>query len=349
MKVLIYTDPHWSQYSSILRSRNEYHSVRLSNLIDSINWTEELAVRAGCTVVMCLGDFFDSNHLNAEEISALQHIRWSNCSHVFLTGNHETNMSNLEYSTADLFNLCPDARVVATPQQYFIDGTDCEFCFLPYVLERDRKTLQEYFGQSSAKRIIFSHNDLKDVQYGSFLSTEGFELNDIHENCDLYFNGHIHHCCNVTDKVINIGNLTGQNFTEDATKYSHCAVVIDTETLEYKFYENPYAFKFYKLDATQCKTEAEVKQFLTQIKSNGVVTLHVNSNLADTARMFLEELKKDWIHEYRVNVKHELTKTSIESTSLQTVDHLQQFEQYAINNIENSDIVKEELQAIMRG
>ena len=199
MKILIVGDVHWSQYTSILRKRNEYHSLRLDNLIFSINWAEEQAAYCNCSAIIYLGDFFDSNHLCSEEISALQHIRWAPISHIFLTGNHETNVSNLEYSTADLFTLCPNSRVIAQPENYIIDETDCEFCFLPYILERDRKPLESYFGVKHSKRIIFSHNDLKDVNYGNFVSPEGFEIGDIHNNSDLFINGHIHHYNHITD------------------------------------------------------------------------------------------------------------------------------------------------------
>ena len=37
MKVLLYTDNHFSQYSSILRNRGERYSIRLENQIKSIN------------------------------------------------------------------------------------------------------------------------------------------------------------------------------------------------------------------------------------------------------------------------------------------------------------------------
>ena len=86
MRILYYGDVHWSQYTSILRSRNEYHSLRLDNLIFSVNWAEEQAAYCGCSAIIIGGDFFDSNHLNSEEISALQHIRWAPTSHVFITG-----------------------------------------------------------------------------------------------------------------------------------------------------------------------------------------------------------------------------------------------------------------------
>ncbi len=71
MKVCFYTDVHWSQNSSIVRSRGEKYSTRLENLIKSVNWAERLAFDCGCSAVICGGDFFDSTELNCEEISAL--------------------------------------------------------------------------------------------------------------------------------------------------------------------------------------------------------------------------------------------------------------------------------------
>lgn len=349
MKICIHSDAHWSQNSSIVRSRGEKYSRRLENLVESVNWVERLAWEQDCDCVICCGDFFDSAMLNCEEISALQEIRWAPLSHLFLTGNHETNVSSLEFSTADLFKLCPNVAVLSSPQQYFIDGTSVEFCFLPYVLERNRKSIAEYFGTPSTPRVIFSHNDLKDVQYGNFLSTEGFELSDIESNCTLYFNGHIHHCCNVTTKVINVGNLTGQNFTEDATKYAHCAIILDTETLEYKFFENPFAFKFYKLDLKHCNSIEEIRTNLNQLNSNAVVTVSVKEQFANDTRALLQQWKETRICEFRLLVQYDTSDTLVETvTPTNTSDHLQQFETYVFENIGDSSIIKEELSFIMR-
>lgn len=348
MRIAIYSDPHWSQNSSIIRSQGEQYSTRLENLICSVNWVEQLAWEQNCDCVICCGDFFDAAVLNAMEVSALQEIRWAPLSHLFLTGNHETNVSSLEYSTTDLFKLCPNISVLNTPQQYFIDDTSVELCFLPYVLEKDRKSIKEYFGEQPCNRIIFSHNDLKDVQYGSFLSTEGFEVSDIESNCNLYFNGHIHHCCNVTNKIINIGNLTGQNFTEDATKYSHCAIVLDTQTLEYKFFQNPYAFKFYKLDCTKEVTFEGVQHILNCLNYNAVVTVTVPEDLSIQVREYLEKLKRDHICEYRMLIertKQLETKTDIVKIN---TDHLKQFEEYVLTEIGNTDIIKDELSHLTR-
>ena len=93
MKVAIYSDCHWSQNSSIIRSRGCKYSTRLENLIESINWVEQLAWNQGCDCIICCGDFFDSSVLNSEEISALQEIRWAPISHLFLTVSAKSRYS----------------------------------------------------------------------------------------------------------------------------------------------------------------------------------------------------------------------------------------------------------------
>lgn len=345
-----YTDVHWSQNSSIVRSRGEKYSARLENLIKSVNWAEKLAFDTGCSAVICGGDFFDSSELNCEEISALKEVEWAPISHVFITGNHESTVKSLEFSTTEIFSLCPNSIVMHTPQQYFIDGTNgVEFCFLPYITEDDREPIHNYFGGKESKRIIFSHNDLKDVQYGQFISTEGFSVSDIEESCDLFINGHIHHCSCITEKIINGGNLTGQNFTEDATKFEHCALIIDTDTLRVQFYKNPHAFNFYKLSATHLDDEVDFKLLIRALDPNAVSTIKVKADKLEMVKKVLEEFPKEKIGEYRLLVEHD--STHIDSTSveeLHTDDHLKQFEQYVSTHIGDSDIIREELSIVMR-
>ena len=67
--------------------------------------------------------------------------------------------------------------------------------------------------------IIVSHNDIK-MQYGMFESKEGFELDDINTNGQWFFNGHLHNCGKLGDRAYNLGNVTGQNFSEDAYIFS---------------------------------------------------------------------------------------------------------------------------------
>ena len=95
MKLLLYSDPHWCEYSSIIRSRGEKYSTRLENEINTINWVQRLAEDKNCNRIICLGDFFDKESLNSEEISALSEIRWSSIPNYFIVGNHEAGINNL--------------------------------------------------------------------------------------------------------------------------------------------------------------------------------------------------------------------------------------------------------------
>ena len=289
-------------------------------------------------------------HLNSEEISALKEINWAPISHVFLTGNHETNVKSLQYCTSDLFNLCNNSVTISSPSSYVVESTNTEMCFLPYVLDSSNKTIGDFFGQKVAKnRIIISHNDIKDVQYGQFLSTEGFSVTDIENNCDLFINGHIHHCAYVTNKIINGGNLTGQNFTEDAMKFKHCALIIDLDTLEVSFFINPYAYNFYKLDLTDVYDVNQLERDLSDLSDNAVLTMKFNDKFVADARVWLEQNKERLsISEYRVLVEYDKEDAvEVAPTIVNEVDHLSQFETFVLTEVGNTAIIREELKEVL--
>lgn len=75
MKILLYTDVHVSEFSSIIRSMGEKYSTRLENLIASINWAEKIATENNCDEIICLGDFFDKPELNSSELTAMKEIK----------------------------------------------------------------------------------------------------------------------------------------------------------------------------------------------------------------------------------------------------------------------------------
>ena len=76
MKLGLYTDVHFSKYSSIIQSRGDKYTTRLENCIDSINWVEE--VLKDCDKIVCLGDFFDKAFVDAEVIEWNHHRMESN-------------------------------------------------------------------------------------------------------------------------------------------------------------------------------------------------------------------------------------------------------------------------------
>lgn len=355
MKILIYGDNHFCQYSSILRSRGNKYSTRLENQIESINWVEQLAIDEKCDLIVNLGDFFDRPDLNAEEITALKEINWSDIKHYFLVGNHELGMNDLSYNSAQVLSNIPNSKIIDRP--YCETKINCEIVYLPYILENNRKEISEYIKQARLdeinnngdwsdntcrKLLILSHNDISGIRYGQYLSQIGFNVNDISNNCDLFINGHIHNQTQINEKILNLGNLTGQNFSEDAEKYSHCAAILNTDNLKIDLIINPKALNFYKLELY---TKEDFNR-LDKLDSNAVLSIKTYQSLVDDLKVKLND-KKD-VLTYRVITVPDPSKLneSKEVTKIVTMDHIEQFKKYILENIENTDLLKEELDLI---
>ena len=149
MRVLFCGDIHWNETTSILRKYgNNSKTLRLENLIESVNWVEKLAEDNYCDKIIYGGDFFDKSVISAMEITALQEVKWSGINHYFMVGNHEGLMNDLSTSSAHLFNMIPNSKVIDKP--LLETGFGYRFLYLPYILENDRKSLKDYFKYSSS-------------------------------------------------------------------------------------------------------------------------------------------------------------------------------------------------------
>jgi len=344
MKILLVGDVHWSEHSSIVRGRGAKYSVRLENLIRTVNWCEELSKTVGAEKTVYMGDFFDRADLNAQEITALKEVEWSSVKKYFIVGNHEIGINNLEFSSAHLFDLIPNATVVDMYGSMDIGNT--EIVFLPYILESDRKPLISYLGDSlgTTKRVILSHNDIKGVQMGGFISKTGFDVDEIEANCDLFINGHLHNGCNITNKIINIGNITGQNFSENAELYTHKAIVLDVDTLTYEVFQNPFAFNFYKIEIN---SEEDINKI--NPKLNSVVTIKCPYEIMDKVKDFVNSNPN--IVESRVimdmSAGSTVEQSEYDSKSL-SVDHLESFKKFFVSNYGNTDILLYELNEVTK-
>lgn len=349
MKILVYGDPHWCAYSSIVRSRGNKYSTRLENLIQTMNWIEDTAVNNYCERIICLGDFFDRAELTGEEITALEEIRWTDIMHTYIVGNHEMARSDVKMSTAHLFGLSQNFEVADSVGTYNCENV--QLCFLPYVLESDRKPLEEYLVPTTKDRIIFSHNDIKDIQMGRFKSTEGFSIEEIERNCRLFVNGHIHNTSHVGSKIINLGNITGQNFSEDANYYRHYALLIDTDTFGVEFIENPYAFNFYKLSLVGYEPLTDTDMTIPDIFKFGttgtaIVTVKTCKKNEAIVRQSIKDNPNIIESRVIVDMMRDTQNTVSETVTDFSVDHLSQFVSYMTAELGESEQVLDELRKV---
>lgn len=344
MKILCFTDNHFCERSSILTKYGTKYSLRLENQLASINWVEQLAKTEKCDMVVCLGDFFDKPQLTDQEITALQDINWAeDIPHYFLVGNHESEENDLQYSSTKV--LEGDNRyIIDKPSLYQI--LDIELAFLPYIIESNKQPLESYFPQNELKlpRILFSHNDILGLQMGPAVSKIGFSIEEIEANCVCCLNGHLHNGQAISSKVLNLGNLTGKDFGEDALRYSHKVMIFDTDTFSFQSFENPHAFNFYKI---QIECESDI-WCLDKLKNNAVVSIKcvdkyveatreriaANPNIVDTRIILIKTFEED--------------PNQPVSISELAVDQCVKFAQCCREKLDNTPILEAELAEILK-
>ena len=340
VKFLICSDAHVCKYSSILRKRGKKYSERLHNIIDSLNWVERLAEEENCTHVVYAGDTMDRPDLDAEEITALQEIKFSDLKHIMLTGNHESNVANLYFSSIKIFK--GKADIITKPK--VMTFGDVELYFIPYIPGRNKLALSDYISQSSKKKVIITHNDIAGIQYGRFKSESGFDIDDILENSTLFLNGHLHNGTMFSNKLVLLGNITGLNFNEDASKYDHYAYLLtisDDGTIDLEPRINPYAYNFYKIYINK---ECDIQK-IKNLKNNAVVSVICNSDLL--TKVEKELIKDKSISAYKIVANYEIHDNA-STVDFSVEDHLKQFIDYVQTKIDPSDTLSEELAILGR-
>lgn len=340
MKILLFGDSHFCKRASIINKFGSKYSVRLENQLQTFEWIKEQAMQNNCEMVIGLGDLFDSSQLSDVEITAAKDLPFANLPTYLIVGNHEASSQDLTYNSTKLLEG-PNRKVISEPCSFYADDT--EICLLPYITESDRKAIAEYFHKKTNKRVILSHNDIRGINYGPVISASGFEIPDIEANCDLYINAHIHNGQKITDKIYNIGNITGLNFSEDASKYAHNIIILDTKDLSLTYIENPYAYNFYKL---QIDCESDIL-CLRQLKNQAVVSIKCEQSLVEKVKQEISSINN--IIESRIILIRNYEENTSNTSELDfTVDHLARFIECCKTNIENTTLLDEELSEICR-
>ncbi len=342
MKILLFADLHMCPRASIINKWGTNYPSRLENCIDSVNWLERKAVELGCEYIINLGDFFDKPDLTSETITACNEIKWSDIMHYHLVGNHDASNSSLTFNSVN--RLARQYHDIVT-EPGVLPLIDCDICFLPYITECDRKPLAEYFQNldPNKPRVILSHNDISGIQLGPVLTKTGFSIDEIEANCDCFINGHLHSGQALSTKVINLGNLTGKDFGEDALKHTHNIAILDTKDLSLTYIENPYAYNFYKL---QIDHESDIV-CLEGLKTNAVLSIKCEQSLAEAVKQKISTIENIIESRIILTKKYETTPESTAELDL-TVDHLTRFIECCKANIENSSLLEEELSEICK-
>lgn len=360
-KILLFTDNHFCSTSSILRKRGTKYSIRLENQLQTMNWISDIAKQYDCTNIFALGDFFDKPTLSAEELACLSEVDFGDLPAHFIVGNHEISSANLEYSSAHSFLINKNYEVYNTPSILGIGNS--LIYILPYQLEINRKdNIMEYFPQIEIPnnikfKILLTHNDIAGINMGNFISQEGFNKDDLSNHFDLVINGHIHNQAWVTKNVLNLGNITGQNFSEDAIHYKHQCMILDCDTCTYQLITNPYALNFSKIDFTEKNDIDYINKISPKLGNNAVVSIKVMpKDYYYIKHRFDPDSEEDKliprncnIIQARILVQSDIENNEVEIEKVNTLhlDHLKEFQKFVFEKFGESELIKSELQEII--
>lgn len=283
MKLGIYSDPHFSQSSSIIVGKKGKFSGRLENLIKSYEWMDSLFKKEEVDMIFCLGDLTDKPNLSAEEITAI-----SKCpgihSHYFIVGNHCRSNYDGSINSLSIFN-----NVFYEPTIINIHNHQ-NLLILPYGCTENPF---EGFYKGTPIDIVLSHNDIKGYQTGKFTGTEGLDTGEVLDKCKLLINGHLHNGgWVVKNRIMNIGQLSGMNFSSCGGEWEPSVAIVDTKTLSVSLYENPEAYRFKKLEFNTLTKVKNYLDSLVECQGKYVLQVKVPDNLSDKVRKLLSQSSK---------------------------------------------------------
>lgn len=274
-KLGIYADPHFSLNSSIVNGKQNGFSSRLSNLIESFKWMNGLFEEHHVDTVICLGDLTDRPILSAEEITALSMCNLED--HYFIVGNHCRSDKDGKLNALSMFK-----HVFSSPETIEIDNALIHI--LPYN--------SDIYDLPEGVDIILSHNEIKNYNFGDYISTTGYEMTDILKSCKLFINGHLHNgSWVVKDRIINLGQLSGMNFSSTGGDWEPSVGILDTETLKLDLFENPVAYRFKKLE---CQHLPQLKSYLDNLPPTGqyVIQVKTTADVAEDCRKLLDQSQR---------------------------------------------------------
>ena len=313
MKIGIYADAHFSLNSSIILGQTNSLEGRLNHLIDSFEWMYELFRTNGVGVIIDLGDLTDSYVVRAEEITAVSKALSFNevIPEFHILGNHERLDYNGSISSISFVDNIDNQNVISDLTVMTLDNKSVTL--LPY----SNGYTDEYIGSLQDTDYLFTHLDILGSDTGGWSLTEGIKPNVLANKFGLTVNGHIHNgSWVIPNKVLNLGSISGQNFSSRQIAWNPSVMILDTDTNQYLLYENPYALIFVN---KSCSTIDKVVKLINGItEGTYAVQLRVPVSLVEETRKVVQT--NPHIVASRIMTKSD--KAELEKLGFEEIEHV---------------------------
>lgn len=227
-KILLYSDMHIGA-----------ERVQISAIINTLKWINDLASQRGITNIFNLGDLFDFyNHTKSKMKITPDFMAMINefgdllKGHYVLRGNHEYHEEGDLLTVLELYG----ANVIVEPKELNIDNKN--ILFFPYYDDKDLGNLNFSFRDNYD--YVFGHCDVSGASFESGFSDVRRDSKTLSLfNFDKMYIGHYHIKQQIRSNIWSIGSCQSRVRTNNEARMG--ITILDVETGETEFIENPYA------------------------------------------------------------------------------------------------------------
>lgn len=285
MKIPIITDTHFGARSDSLAFNEYFHKFFDKVFIPYIK-KEEL------NLVVHLGDVFDRRkYVNFHILSEAKKLFWRlknlGVDMDIIVGNHDTYWKNTnDVNSPDL--LLGDVYTKIYNKATEVMLGDLKVLYIPWITDENLNETLEAIEKTDA-RVCMGHLELKDFQVMPGVYHDTGISPKVFEKFELVLSGHFH-TRQSKDNIHFLGCPYQINFSDmNETKGFH---VLDTETLELTFIENPYEM-FHKItydDKDRSFNQAVGEVDFSQYENGHIKVVVVNKTNSHWFERFMERL-----------------------------------------------------------
>jgi DNA repair exonuclease SbcCD nuclease subunit len=341
MKIGGISDPHISYTSSItpLYCEGGKYTMRLQSIIDSFHWMYDLFDTLKVDLIVDTGDLVDRNILRSEELTALSEaFSYSkDTPEIYVTGNHDMLDNDHNFYASSILRNMSFVTVYNEPCKI-----DNNISVLPHMKPED---ITPDILKSIRNKILFSHIDIKGSHLRSdYIMDTGVQPELLAENFNYTFNGHLHTAEDInTSKncVKNVGSMMSISFS-DSNSYIPSVYTFDTETHEFKRYDNPHAILFRKINVPTLSTLMTKLSDLskTKIPHKYILRVTVPYSLREEAKHVIDKYNNVVAYRVVADIRSSVVATQ-EDTTVNKIVSDKGVDQDFVDFIEsNRDILK---------
>jgi len=340
MKIALITDTHWG-----IRNDNTIFHDNNKRFLENIFFP--FLDEHGVVNVIHLGDIVDRrkyiNFLTAKRLREdfLEPLAKRDIQMNIIAGNHDVfykNTNNVNALDELLAGNYPNVHIHIDPIEWTFDNTT--LLLLPWINDENREKTLNSIKNTTAK-VVMGHLELSGFEMfkGSF-NTHGDDPS-IFDKFDLVCSGHFHHR-STNGNISYLGSHAEFTWSDyDDPRGFH---ILDTDTLELKFIQNPYKMfkKIWYNDKD--KNMAEVlDQDFSDVKNCYVKVIVVKKENPYWFDMFTERLEKAVPYDIQIIEDNSITleETDAVDEAESTIDIFKRY----IDQVNSAHINKEKLES----